>query len=532
MPGRIHPSRLPRYTASPVEPAVYEALRDTLPKGYVAWHALRFTYGPHKLFRELDFVILAPERGLLLIEVKGGEDWRREDGHWFRGRRLVRDEGPLEQVLGSNERLRELLREELGPRNVPHTFVAVMFPGMHADRAPTGSDLEGRVLVANDLPHLGARIESIVLRAFPEREPDLPWDRIEAVLHRAWGERWVPNLRLEEIQALRQEELVQLDADQVLLAHDTDVRGRLLVLGGPGTGKSLVARESAKRFAREGLRVRYACFTRALALGMQREGLEAVPIRDFARDMLEANDVGLPDGDPSTWDRTAWNRMMDSAAELVAAADFERPEALVVDEVQDFGDREWAIIDALAPRGTPLVAFGDPSQAILEHAKLDVSRFDVTLRLRHAYRTPDEVLELASEVLATGRTRAADSALIRRESVNGHETVADAVRRVVRQLVDHRVKPGEIAVLSAATTRYMSDVPIGDVWSFAPTCRADDERATDRTVVDTAVRFKGLERAWVVLIDLDELASPEGRKRAHIALTRATVGVVLLESHG
>lgn len=529
MPGRTHPARLPRYTASPVEPVVFDALRLSLPDGWVAWHSLRFAYGRHKNLREIDFVLLVPQRGLFLIEVKGGVDWRREDGHWYQGRRYVGPSGPLEQVLGANERLREMLSGELDPESVPFTRVVVCFPNMLVANKPSGGDLEDRVLTGGDFAELGARLRGMAQRAFPHESPALPWQRIHDVLHRTWGESWVPSLQLEKIRKLRGEELVRLDGQQRMLAQDTEVRGRLLVLGGPGTGKSLVAREFASLAAARGKKAAYLCFTRALANGVRRSGVrDARPIRDFALEMLRKNDIALPPGAPETWGNDEWNAMMDSAAELVCAADVDRPEVLVLDEVQDFGEREWAFVEGLAPAGVPLLAFGDASQQVLAHAVFDASRFHVKLELRNTYRVPEPLLELAATIRDGGRLRAPDSPHVRIERVGNHEAIADGVRRALKWLVERKVGASDIAVLSLASKRRMTPLPVGELIAGLPTAPADDEAAPDAVVIDTVIRFKGLERPWVVLIDVDETASPEGKTRAFIGITRATMGLVLV----
>ncbi|MGA9652573.1 MAG: ATP-binding domain-containing protein, partial [Polyangia bacterium] len=58
--------------------------------------------------------------------------------------------------------------------------------------------------------------------------------------------------------------------------------------------------------------------------------------------------------------------------------------------------------------------------------------------------------------------------------------------------------------------------------------RADAADASEHVVADTFLRFKGLERPFVIVT---ELVHGEGMKyhvRMHIALTRATSGVIVV----
>lgn len=78
-PG-LYPAEQPRPSSSFAEPTVWKALRTGLPPNWFAWHALRLRNGAAG-HTELDFVLAHPERGVLVLEVKGGRMEVR-DGHW------------------------------------------------------------------------------------------------------------------------------------------------------------------------------------------------------------------------------------------------------------------------------------------------------------------------------------------------------------------------------------------------------------------------------------------------------------------
>ena len=74
MPGILHPRNVVRPTESEAERVVHRALQTQLPEGWEAWHSFRFkTKGSRNSgLREIDFLILVPDRGLIVVEVKGG----------------------------------------------------------------------------------------------------------------------------------------------------------------------------------------------------------------------------------------------------------------------------------------------------------------------------------------------------------------------------------------------------------------------------------------------------------------------------
>ena len=51
---------------------VYEALKKAIPKEWFAWHSMNLRTEDIK-FAEADFVIADPKRGILILEVKGGQ---------------------------------------------------------------------------------------------------------------------------------------------------------------------------------------------------------------------------------------------------------------------------------------------------------------------------------------------------------------------------------------------------------------------------------------------------------------------------
>ena len=77
----LHPTQQPRPTKSHAEHRVYEALQTGLPPGWTAWHSLRI-HDDAGAEGEGDFILIDPDRGMLIIEVKGG-GMEARDGRWF-----------------------------------------------------------------------------------------------------------------------------------------------------------------------------------------------------------------------------------------------------------------------------------------------------------------------------------------------------------------------------------------------------------------------------------------------------------------
>jgi hypothetical protein len=207
----------------------------------------------------------------------------------------------------------------------------------------------------------------------------------------------------------------------------------------------------------------------------------------------------------------------------------ERPSFVVVDEAQDFEDSDWEFVEVLS-RDAGLWVFLDERQRFWPERRIPtLCEALPPLVLSEQHRNPPAVRALAS-LYAGDRyddERGADIArgigteleLLAVEQ--GFEEVT--LHHWLRSMLDNGARPRDIAVLSVAgqtRTPLATSQHIGDT----PVVRADSDSADASIVADTFLRFKGLERPFVVVMDLHlAQAAPETYEaRLHIALTRAT----------
>src|SRR5262249_2824651 len=162
------------------------------------------------------------------------------DGLWYQnGVRMERP--PLDQAF----EFTRLLLERLADANCdpPAHGVAVAFPDVAHDAAPTQDDLAGVTLDGDALRWLDPAFLALVEGALPPpRRQRGNW--IERI-HRLWGETWIPRLTLGLRVRRAADDRVRLDEQQLALLDALDDNTRLLVDGAAGSGKTLLAREAA-----------------------------------------------------------------------------------------------------------------------------------------------------------------------------------------------------------------------------------------------------------------------------------------------
>ncbi len=234
-----------RTTDSEAERRCYQALADQLPRGWYAWHSLRIRTA-NGWEGEGDFVIAAPDKGILVLEVKGGAV-HLADGRWFQNGKPM-DTAPREQ---GNRFVRHLVQRLKDKDCLPPAYgVATCFPDTAFSRPPTQDDVADCVLGSQDLAWLSVALKSAFETAVPP--PRSGKGRWVEELHSLWGDTWASHLSFGQRANVEKAQRVKLDQGQLEVLDGIESNPTVLVAGGAGTGKTLLAKEIATRFAASG----------------------------------------------------------------------------------------------------------------------------------------------------------------------------------------------------------------------------------------------------------------------------------------
>jgi hypothetical protein len=508
-----------RPASSRGEKAVFDALRTALPPGWSAWHSLRLRDGAAWL-GEGDFVLAHPVRGVLVLEVKSGRISQR-DGRWYTYDEPLK-RPPLEQGLD----FASLLRRRLAKHGCqpPAMGAAVVFPETEFDQPPGEDMLAGVVLGRLQLAWLREALPPLVERAVPPTADACgPW--IERI-HDLWSESWVPGLALgTRVKELGRDRYAltdgQLGALDVLLEND-----RVLVRGGAGSGKTLIAAEAARREAASCRRVLFLCFTQPLrkwlAARLESAGVEVKTVSGLAKAAVDAvHGRTAPDviTDSEFWEST-----------LYAACDLIQPrwDTVIVDEAQDLQESAWMLVSQLAPRGRRLWAFTDPAQSFWADRHPPTELFETRLPLRSGLRCPRGIQELANRYVGAGSDDTVLRAALADDTLGvvvcpSATSVPEKIGAEVDRLLAKGMREGDIAIVSLRGQTARDAIFTRDRVAGHALARADAAEMADRLVADSFLRWKGLERPAVIVTDLPDRDLPQRNVRMHVALTRALI---------
>ena len=307
------PETVIRNPAREAERDVYTALQAQLDDGHLVFYSVAWlakSKGEGARDGEVDFVVANPQKGILLLEVKGGQVCRDGvSGRWVsidhsHHEHAIHD--PFEQVRVSKHALLQKLAEHPA---IGRAWVAlghgVVLPASHDPHRPLTPDGPREITVfAEDMAHVADR----VARMFDYWNGEMGGSlRPTPLLVSTLKDMLAPSFHLRqplgEVLADEDRELLRLTEDQFDVLDMLSRQRRVAVSGGAGTGKTVLALEKARRLAAEGCRVLFTCFNKPLAEFLRRsagavERLEIANFHEFCWRM--ARDAGLPLPEPNS----------------------------------------------------------------------------------------------------------------------------------------------------------------------------------------------------------------------------------------
>jgi hypothetical protein len=528
----------------------------------VRWIAPSRAGGPPRN-GESDLVLVAGDRGaLLIIETKGGPVHRDGFGRWHIGGHDL-DQSPFRQAETGAHALADMIRANPDWHGAALRGIqAVAFP--EVDRASVAGALgpdEPKTVIIDRVDLAAPEATRTALTRILDfwsgdgsRDRALSDAQLTTIDDVLSPEVFLRPLLRGDIEAGERELFVPTHHQLKVL--DT-LRGerRASIVGGAGSGKTLVATEKVRRLASEGFNVLFVCFNQPLARAFAADPdlapliasgrVTASTFHELCRQLgTEAGTLPLQPTPPGReWFDIELPQALDRAIETLGG----RWQAVVVDEGQDF-DAGWlASLDMLTsqPGDDVFYLFHDPAQALFRPdatAAMGLREYPLPDNCRNArpihelaYRFYDGSLDV-EPLREDGR----EPEIIVAEP--GQPTVS-AVRELLHRLVvDEGVERERIALLTGVNLersvvwrqrRFKGDLMLwnGSVDDAGHTLglgASAVQRQPPRTILcETIHRFKGLEKDVVVLVELrpdDERL----RQLLYIGLTRAKHHVVLV----
>jgi hypothetical protein len=457
------------------------------PQDAVAFHSVKLRSHAYKQQAESDFVILW--NGVVVVaEVKGG-GVSKHDGVWYtidrHGDWHKLSSPPMEQARSAMYALRDILKTE-GVGWFAHEAIVVT-PDI--DSPPHSVEwLPSHWLAKDDISIAGltAALNAVTGHTKQALQGE-KLARPDDLRTRLFGEF----TRMPVIDAQRGaviEEQNRATDDQARVLASLARNQRMMVLGGAGTGKSLLLVEAAKQESAAGRSVLIT--------------FESPMLLDFFTIRIEGREIDIVPFDDLTDEKAYDVVLVDEAQDLMTADAMDRLDTVILDGRA--GGRWRMFMD---PNNQAHID-GHFDSEVLELISAEAPSFDLNRNVRNT----KSIVHMVQSYLGAD---VGDPGIVHGDKVRWDSTVGPAdiqeATRIAKELVADGVRKADIWIISTGS----SEAPF----------------LTSTGITVTNPRFaKGLEAEHVVVCDLPETFDAAGVAALYVAVTRARVSLHLVVS--
>ncbi|GEM_PF-325006 len=484
-----------------------------------AFHSLNIPKHERKQFAEADFVIVST-RGVLVLEVKGGR-LSVKQGVWFTkdgdGNVIELRESPLNQVKTAWEALVKMLRKkslDVDIDKVNFGF-AVMFPDVKL--GDVGIELPKEEVfdaIDWDRRNLGRWLEKLY-KYWSEKtgKTDRLSEHEVAVLCSAMREEFDREKSLLAEVGDSWDQMVSLTEQQYLAVDMILANKQVVIEGGAGTGKTLVAGRACEILDAKNESVLFVCRSPVLA--------------SFVKRRLSKTQVQVVN--------------FISLKSRIEKGNIPVFSALVVDEGQDMLDMESIeVLDSLFCDGLidgRWYFFMDPNnqgslyadfdEGALDYLKECSFRIPLTRNCRNTRQIGEHTMMYTGGDIGNCPINSDGLPVLWKDQYyDSTESLTTLIEIQLGQWIDdENVLPGDIILLSPLSFEESVASRLDKRWrrKVVVINESFGERWMDTQLPFSTIRdFKGLENRYVMLIDINSIVDqPQAINQLYVAMTRA-----------
>lgn len=513
------------------ENEVLKLLKNQLPEDWVVITSVMWSLMKHGYVREgeADFVILVPNSGLVVLEVKGSKEFKVGDnGVWARkqdeGFWVELRESPPEQATRNMHDLTTFLNERNQWINFPGRFsYLVIYPQGEAQSLPPMFD-ESTIATRRHVYQLATRVRnSLDKRGGEGRAEKFTSSVMESIIDDLKNRKF-------HIQKADTGEEVSDDTsmiEKLTRQQFASLRGlfqmpSVAVIGPAGSGKTVLAIWRLKALVEQGFRVVYLCYNRALAKSLRLRNPEHEEyIWNIDRFFLEL----CPDSRSYKSESNFYREILPFRV-INNSSEIEKFDAIIVDEGQDFSEEQViALLDILSEDGE-WTFFADWKQDLYNAGKGTPIGAEVIFHLHHNCRNTQKINDASNHFLN-----------LKIESMPGMPLgvlprIEYSKNQVLRawEIAKEWVAAGPVVILSPY--KFENSCMNGqDIGYGLRLTREIKEFGMKNTVYFSTIKsFKGIEAVSVIVVDvgIPNEYPAFNDEDLYVACTRATARLAIL----
>lgn len=514
---------------------VYEAL-EKLPNTFYIFHSVQWVKKGSKwksTWKENDFLILNKSLGALVLEIKGGEIeciggiFRQINAETKEIKVLNPDKknDPLSQAIDGIYHYRKLINQITPDLDNHFPIEAVVWFPSNDTRSIISSfplkyrEVSGAILGNEDFEKGTQAIYNIFEFYENYSKTNITDEEFKKILHLIASDfKFItaPSVRKGELDY----SFLKLTNEQTGLLDYISEQKNATIQGAAGTGKTLIAKEAARRFGLEGRKVLFLCFNKFLYIDLMHrypyENVTYYNINTLISKHRSGTDTSNPQIRSSELQKIDWDEL-----------DFDD---VVIDEAQDFNNIEILYFkDFVELKDGHFFVFYDRNQLLMSNEVPSWIRdSECKLILTKNCRSTREMALSSYNVIDVELNQ-------KIMMINGEQTSISFLKEksipklacLLKTLTaDHySYNYSDIVILSLIREENSILYNINTIAGI-PVLR---ERNNSSVFFTTSRKFKGLESRVVIVTDIDEscFINEDKKRNFYVACSRATQKLVL-----
>lgn len=526
---------------------------DGSTKSMYVLHSVFTSHHIKNMSGELDFLVLAPNEGFFSIEVKHG-GISRKNGDWCftnrYGKTDCKKTGPFEQQSKTMNSIRDYVLNKIKHKKEMHNRFerilwgsGVAFTSMNEfiDFGPEGHSWQVLTKQGLNLP-IGTYISTMSKGAHREHAAKYWYDVNKARPTKKDCEDLVKILRgdfdinYSEINRMIDNEarIEDYTKEQFSLLDYVNYNQRCLIVGGAGTGKTLMALEIAKRKATENLNIGLFCFNKQLgdklgnSINNMIKNKDSIAFCGTLHKYMVNKTKSHPTGDTEAQERYFSETLpMEFLIECDNIEEDDKLDFLILDEAQDLLSPNYLeVFDSILKGGIRngnWIMFGDFSnQAIYSDDSVKIfqllnsyayfTRFPpLKINCRNTKNIAEQNTLLTGVELPefTSRNHEGNTVSCKYPNTKDHQK---EIEEILLKIEKRGIPLSKVTLLSP---KVMENSILSE---YEPVLQLFKKGVQHSTIHG----FKGLENNIIVLYDFDDISSIRMQRLLYVGISRAT----------
>lgn len=528
----MYPQEMDEYLSEGERKVFYE-FKEKLSDKWTVFYSLRWIKNEKTYINqsegEADFILINPEYGVMILEVKGGHV-SCINGQW-----TSISQNNIKSYIKDPEKQADISKYELlskfRSQNInAYVTTGVCFPDSDLKNMNLPLNMpENIVIDMNSFDDIEKKLISIFkFRAANEKFDiykmnESEFNKIKQILIPKVDSKISLKNRIKTLNF----KYIELNDEQSKCFEYIEDNRFISIKGHAGTGKTVLAMKKALRDSMKGKRVLYICYNTLLYEKMKKDSEDAFDvfcIYGFAEEYLRMNHKEYYDEFQKEAD---YDKMINHYMELCSDNKEKGNilyDTILVDEGQDF-EEAWfkSLYNFLEDKNGSLYVFYDELQMLYEKfGRTDISFLDIGTKytLKRNMRNTDEISLSSLRVMGMNKDE------IDLRGIKGIEPqifiaeskldIQEKLKFCFKELKKQNVEDKDITVLVnnvREKIKYRNEI-----------------RNYSSCLIETIRKFKGLESNIVVIPDLnhDFMDNDETRKLLYVAMSRAMVHVIII----